>query len=111
MLHLEEVADLVVDIGDATGHAGCEIAAGRSENDHRSAGHVLAAMVTHGFDDGLDAGIADAKSLTGHAADEDFTLGRAIQRNVADDHVLFRCKGAGCRRIQDEFAAAQALPK
>ena len=66
-------------------------------------------MVTHSFDDGLDAGIADAKSLTRHASDENFTLGRAIQRNVADDHVLFWCKGAGRRRIQDQFAAAQAL--
>ena len=66
-------------------------------------------MVTHGFNDGLDAGVADTEALARHTADENFALGRTIQRDVADDHVLFRCKGAGRRRIQDQFATAQAL--
>src|SRR3990172_12795455 len=46
---LDEVAVLVENVGDAARHAGREIAAGRAEYRHRTAGHVLAAMVADAF--------------------------------------------------------------
>ena len=50
-----ERAVFVVDIGDAAGHPGGEVAARHAQNHHRAAGHVLASMVAHTFDDGLAA--------------------------------------------------------
>jgi hypothetical protein len=48
-----EVAGLVEHVGDAAGHAGREVAARGAEDDHAAAGHVLAAVVAHGLDDGV----------------------------------------------------------
>ena len=43
----------VIDVGDAAGHAGGEVAAGLAEHDDLAAGHVFAAVVADAFDDGL----------------------------------------------------------
>src|SRR5690606_34348823 len=47
----DEGALRVVDERHATGHAGAEVAPGRPEDHHAAAGHVLAAVVAHAFDD------------------------------------------------------------
>ena len=49
---LRERAVGVVHVGDAAGHAGTEVAAGRPEHDDPAAGHVLAAVVADALDDG-----------------------------------------------------------
>jgi hypothetical protein len=59
----------------------------------RAAGHVFAAVVADGFDDGVHAAVADAEALAGHAADVGLAAGRAVERHVADDDVLLRHKG------------------
>ena len=83
-----EVAVLVEHVGDAAGHAGAEVAAGRAEHDDAAAGHVFAAVIADGFDDGVHAAVAHAEALAGHAADVGFAAGRAVERDVADDDVL-----------------------
>ena len=56
-----EVARLVEDEGDAAAHAGGEVAAGRADDDHAPAGHVLAAVVADALDHRERAAVADAK--------------------------------------------------
>ena len=85
---LREVAVLVVDVGDAARHAGGEVLAGRPEHDHPAAGHVLAAVVADRLHDRVDAAVADAEALAGHAADVRLAAGRAVEGDVADDDVL-----------------------
>ena len=80
----------VPDVGDAAGHAGREVAAGRAEDHGPAAGHVLAAVVADAFDHRPGAAVADAEPLGRPAAEERLAAGRAVQRDVADDDVLLR---------------------
>ena len=73
------------------------------------AGHVFAAVVTHGFHHGIDAAVAHAETFARHPAHKDFTRGRAVQRHVADEDVLLGLEGGTFRRINHEASAAQAL--
>ena len=96
-------------VGDAAAHAGGEVAAGPPEHDHAPAGHVLAAVIADAFDHRLRAAVADREPLAGNAAHERLAARRAVQRDVADDHVLFsRERGVG-RRPDDQPSARQAL--
>ena len=83
-----ELAVLVEHIGDAARHAGREVAARGAEHDDASAGHVFATVVAHGLDDGVHARVAHREAFARHAAHEHFAARRAVQRDVADDHVL-----------------------
>ncbi len=87
---LVEIALLVEHISDAAGHAGREVAARWPENDDAAARHVFAAVIADGFDDGIDAAVADAEPLAGHAADIRFAAGGAVKGDVADDDVFLR---------------------
>ena len=83
-----ELVVLVEHVGDAARHARGEVAARGAEHHHASARHVFAAMVAHGLDDGVHARVAHREAFARHAAHEHFALGGAVQRHVADDHVL-----------------------
>ena len=67
---LAERAGRVVDVGDPARHAGPEVAPGRPEDDHPTAGHVLAPVVAHALDDGDGARVADTEALPHLAPDE-----------------------------------------
>ena len=83
---------------------------GRAEHDHAAAGHVLAAVVADALDDRAGAAVAHGEPLAGHAAHERVAAGGAVERDVADDHVLFRRRTrALARRPHDQAAARQAL--
>ncbi len=66
-------------------------------------------MIAHAFDHRVNAGIADSKAFTCHAANKNFAGCRAVKRHVADDDVFLRGKGGTFRRIHDQFAAAHAF--
>ena len=68
---LGEIARFVEHVGDAARHAGAEVAPGGAEHDHVAAGHVLAAVIAHGFDDRVHAAVAHGEALARHAADVD----------------------------------------
>src|SRR6201999_4085981 len=87
------VALFVEHVGHTAGHAGREVAAGGPEHHDATAGHVLASMIAHALDDGPHAAVAHGESLTGHAAEIRLARGRAVQRDVADDDVLFGHEG------------------
>ena len=96
-----EVAVGVVDVGDAAGHAGAEVAAGVAEHDHAAAGHVLAAVVADALDDRGGARVAHAEALADDAAEEDLAAGRAVPDHVAGDDLVLgderRRRPAGAR--------------
>ena len=96
-------------VGDAAAHAGGEIAPGRPEHDDAPAGHVLAAVVADAFDDRERAAVADGEALARHAAEVRLAARRAVERDVADDDVLFGDERRLPRRIDDDLAARQAL--
>ncbi len=53
-----------------------------------AAGHVLAAVVAHAFDDGRRAAVAHAEPLAGDAAQVELAAGGAVEHHVAGDDVL-----------------------
>ncbi len=59
-----------------------------SEHHHMSAGHVLAGMITDGFNDRIHAAVAYCKAFAGHAVDVGLTGCRTVERDVADDDVF-----------------------
>ena len=104
-----EIAGHVQHVGNAARHARGKIAAGRPEHDHATARHVFAAVVADGFDDGVDAAVADAEPFAGHAANVGLAAGGAVERDVAGDDVLLRHERGTFWGIEDDPAAAQAL--
>src|ERR671930_441461 len=75
-----ELAVLVEDEGEAAAHARREVAARAAEDDHATAGHVLAAVIAHALDDGDRPGVAHGEALTGQPAEE-----RASARGAVED--------------------------
>src|SRR3989304_1074176 len=104
-----EVAVAVVDVGDAAAHAGAEVPARRTDDDHAAAGHVLAAVVAAALDDGDGAAVSHREALTRHAAREQAAAGGAVERDVADEDVLLRHEGRAPRRVDDDLAAGEPL--
>src|SRR6185437_14897977 len=84
---LGEVAVLVEHVGDATAHAGREVAPGRPEHDDAPAGHVLAAVIANALDDRAGARVAHGEALAGEPAEERAPARGPVQHGVADDHV------------------------
>ena len=108
---LIEVPIFVQHVGDAAAHTGSEVLARLAQHHHSAAGHVLAAVVAHAFDDSGSAGITDAEPLAGYTADKGLAAGSAVEGNVADDDVLAAVVGNGFGRIDDELAAGQTLSR
>ena len=79
------------------------------KHDHDAAGHVLAAVIAHAFDDGRRAAIAHREPLAGEAIDEDFARRRAVEQRIADDDVFLGIEGRARRRLHDDPAAGEAL--
>src|SRR5439155_12511698 len=104
-----EVTGDVQDVGDASRHAGGEVASRAPEHDDAAARHVLAAMVADAFHDGVSAAVADGKALAGDATDERLTTGRAVEGHVTDDDVLLGGEGRAPRRKDDQPPARQSL--
>src|SRR5690606_6578511 len=69
-----EAAVLVKHIGDATAHAGREIAPGLPDDDDHTAGHVFAAVIAQALDHRDGARIAHGEALAGDAAEIAFAL-------------------------------------
>ncbi len=103
-----ELLLLVDDEGEAVGHAGAEVAAGRTEHDDGAAGHVLAAVIADAFDDRRGAAVADREALAGLAGHEERAAGRAVEDRVAGDHLRRRERGRPRRQDRD-LAAGHAL--
>ena len=100
---------LVQDVRDAAAHARREVAPGRTEDDHATAGHVLAAVVADAFDHRMGAAVANAEPLGGDPPEKALAGGGAVEHDVADQDLLLRPERARLRRIDDEPAAGETL--
>src|SRR5205823_6715557 len=61
------------------------------------------------LDHGGDAAVAHAEALARLTAEEHLAAGRAVERDVADDDVLFRRESRVARRIDDDASARETL--
>ena len=100
---------VVDDVGDAAAHAGGEVAPGATQDDDAAAGHVLASVIADTFDDRVRAAVAHGEALAGDTAHERLAAGRAVERDVADDDVLFGFEGSSRRGIHEQASARQPL--
>ena len=99
----------VQDIGDAAAHAGRKVLA-RAAKKHRSAAcHIFQAMVAAAFRHSGGAGVPDAETLTGHAANIGCAGSRPVQGHVADDTVFRGFEPAAFRRAHDQSASREPL--
>src|SRR5262245_56101498 len=104
-----ELAARIQHVGDAAAHAGGEVPSRPPEDDHASARHVLAAVIADALDNGGGSGISDGEALAGDTADERLSTRRAIQRDVAGNHVVLRGERRATRRREDDPPARQSL--
>ena len=104
-----EVALIVVDVGDAAAHARGEIAAGGTEDDDETVGHVFAAMIANALDDRGCAGVADSEALAGDTVEENFAAGGAVEDDVADENAVFGQEARSLGRIGDDAATREAF--
>src|SRR2546426_9404621 len=102
---------LVEYVRDPVGHAGGEVAAHRTQHEHDAGRHVLAAMMPRAFDDGHGSRVPDLEAVARASRREQRTGRRAVERRVAEDHVLVGRVGVGrvAERPDHDLAAAQAL--
>src|SRR5262252_7485114 len=104
-----EVLVHVPDVRDAARHAGREVETSRAQDHRAAAGHVLAAVVADALDHGLRAAVAHAEPLGRAPAEERAAARRAVERDVADQHVVLGRDRALLRRIDDDPAARFVL--
>ena len=81
----------------------------RAEDQDAPGGHVFAAVIADALNDGVGAAVADGKAFAGDAPDVGLAARRAVERDVADDDVLFRREAGHARRINDQPGAGQAF--
>src|SRR4029077_8614996 len=96
-------------VSDAAAHPGCKVASGLSEHRDQSARHVFAAVIANSLDHRMRAAVAHRESLARNAAKESLAAGRAVERHVPDDDVLFGLEGRRSRRTDRHESAGQAL--
>jgi len=104
-----EFTALVEHISDAARHARSEVSTGLTEHDDHTVRHVFAAVIAHTLDDGGGAGIAHREAFAGDAVEKRLATGGAVQHHIADQDILLGHEGGVLRRIDDNFAAGEAL--
>ena len=106
---LGERAVGVVDERHAAGHARGEVVSGGTDHHHDAPGHVFATVVAHALDHGLRARVPHGEALARAAAEEGPARRGAIERHVAEDHVVLRLVGRLLGRADREHPAGEAL--
>src|SRR5579864_1101206 len=99
-----EISALVENVGDTAAHAGSEISAASAQHNDETVGHIFASVITHAFDHRSRARISHCKTLARHAIEKCFAAGGAIERNVANQNIFFRCEMRLFWRIYHDLA-------
>ena len=68
----------------------------RAQHHDQAVGHVFAAVIADAFHHGRGAGIAHGKALAGHAVEEGFAAGGAVEAHVADQNIFLGHELANC---------------
>ena len=95
--------------GDASAHTGGEVAPGLAEHHDDPAGHVLAAVVTYALDHGVRPRVPDGEAFPREAPEVRLARRRAVEGDVADDHVPGRPVAREPVGKDGETAAGEAL--
>src|ERR1035441_9700194 len=66
-------------------------------------------MVADSLDDRVRAAVTHRESLAGYAAEERFAAGGAVERDVADNDVVFGLEGRFLRRAHRDKSARESL--
>ncbi len=66
-------------------------------------------MIANSFNHRRCSAVAHAEAFTCSAADVGFAARRAIESDVADNHVLFRDERCFARRVDNNFAAGKSF--
>src|SRR5258708_26734686 len=96
-------------VGDPAAHAGCDVASCFTEPCDQAAGHVFASMIADSLAHRMRAAVAPRESLAGPPAEKRLTAGRAVERDVSDDDVLFGLEGRFLWRAHRDESAGQPL--
>src|SRR5690606_15583265 len=104
-----EIAFLVQNIGDATRHAGREVATRFAEDHHEATGHVLTTVIANAFNDSNRARVSDGETFACNAAEVALAFDRTVENSIADDDRFLWHDIRGLRRTDDDTAAGQAL--
>ena len=111
-LAIDARAELTVDVIDiryAAAHTGREVPPGLAQNHHRSASHVLAAVVASALDNRASPTVSHCEALACDAVEEDLAASRPIQRRIANQDVLMGNKARVCRWTNGDAASREAL--
>ncbi len=95
------------DVSEATGHAGTEIQAERTEDEGDAAGHVLATVLADAFDNGESAAVADGEAFARASGDEKLAGSGAVENSVAGENVA--AAGSGKSRRDGDGAAGETF--
>src|SRR6476646_7286376 len=74
-----QASSSVANVELAPGHARADVQSDLAEDDHRSSGHVLAAVVAGTLDDGRCTGVANGEALAGASGRGQLAAGGAVE--------------------------------
>ena len=79
----------VVDVCDATTHAGSEVAPGLAQYHHTATGHILATVVAGTLNHGDGTRVTHTEALTHLTVDIELAAGGTIESRISGNDVLF----------------------
>ena len=96
-------------ISDAAAHTCRKVFSGRSQYNHMTTSHILAAMLSDSFYNSSCTGIADTEPFSCHTCDISFPACCAVKGNVADNNIFFRFKFRFFLSKDCQLAAGKSL--
>src|SRR5947207_14518737 len=106
---LREITFLVEYVRDSAAHTRGKVAAGFSEHNHESFGHVFAPVVADTFDDGGGPGVAYREALARHSVEVSLAAGCTVENHVANQDALRRQECGRAWRIDYELATGKTF--
>ena len=106
---LRKVSFFVDDVCNTAAHPGGKISSRAAEDHDPTSGHVLAAVIAHAFNHSDRAAISHREPLAGDTSDKRFTGRRAIERDVADDDVIFGAEAGLPRRENHDSSTRESF--
>src|SRR5256885_15641792 len=79
---------LVEHVSNTTRHPGGKISSRRTKHDYPSTSHVFASVIANSFNHGRCSAVPHTEAFTRCAADVGFATRRAIEGDVADNHIV-----------------------
>src|SRR6185369_8167073 len=98
-------SSVVQQIRDATRHTSRKVSADPAQHHDSSTSHVLTTVIANSFNHHIHAAVPHTNPLACDTVDVSLATRRAVERNVADDHILFRNKRGIPGRNDDDLSA------